>query len=131
MREMSEDLFRAVCQHVKEECERRGIDGVFAMGQITSPMTRAFYEFIRRDTPLDHATNGRFYNLAAIALSKMSVVIAWGHPSGGESKYEGETSYRGGIPSEDGRFAYAFSGATEDEDVQVAQSAYEFHKSLQ
>jgi hypothetical protein len=130
MKDMSDDLFRAVCQHVKEECARRGIDGVFAMGEVKSPMTKAYYEFIRRDTPLDHSSDGRFYNLAAIALSKMSVVVAWGRPSGGESNYEGETSYRGGIPSEDGKFAYAFSGASEDEDVQVAQSAYEFHKSL-
>lgn len=130
MKDMSDELFVVIRNYVIDECAKRGIDGVFAMCEVTSPVTKAYYAFVRRETPLEHASDGGFYNLAAIALSKISVVLAWGIPSGGGSKYEGETHYRGGILSPEGRFAYAFSGATEYQDVEIATLAGEFHRSL-
>jgi hypothetical protein len=130
MKDMSDDLFVAVRDYVIEECAKRGIDGVFAMCEIASPVSKVYYACVQRDSPLDNASDGRFYNLAAIAWSKISVVVSHRVPSGGYSKYEGETNYRGGILSKDGRFAYAFSGATEDQDVEIAKVAYNFHKAL-
>lgn len=132
MRAFNEGIFTKIAHHVRTECRRLEIDGVFAMAEADLPWEThhiVYYAYIVRKGPLDNAKDGAKYNLLAIALEKLSAVLSHKTPSG-VVIYEGESKYRGGIPSEDLEFAYAFSGGSEDQDVELVRAAAEFHESL-
>lgn len=129
MKFLNEQMFIEISDHVEEECKRRGVDGVLSIAD-TEDDTVIYWQLIGRVSCLDDASDGKKYNLLAIVLAKVAYVLTHLGQSG-KVEYEGEVPYRGGIPSENGEFVYAFSGGTEDQDVEIATSAYEFHKSLQ
>ena len=118
--DLPEVVFRHIKSRVVKECERLGIDGVFVMALSDPEMLR--WAYIRRDDGLDNASDGRKYNLLAIAFAKVAYVLMHDAPSG-QVLYEGEVPYRGGIHSEFGDPVFAFSGGTEDQDVEIVRIA--------
>ena len=123
--------FTLISEEVLKECQKRNVDGVFAMMSANTHDWGVYYRLIRRVGPIDQASDGNRYNLMAIAFSKLSFVMAHHRNSGGQTEIIGELSYMGGRVSEDREIIYAFSGAAEEVDDEICKVAEEFHKILQ
>jgi hypothetical protein len=126
---LSKDLYDRIATRVVEECAKRGLNGVFAMQELTS--FRIYYSFVRMVKPMRQGVKGkRDANFLAIALAKLAMVIVHERDTGYETMVIGEVPFAGGRLSKDRRFAYAFSGASPEEDAEIAEFAEDFHRSL-
>jgi hypothetical protein len=127
---LRQEAFLKVVQHVWDECLKRGVDGVFAMSENLQAAGPIHWMLIRRESPLDPASDGKNYNLLAIALSKLSIALMHGNIPAEGPRWIGETEFRGFLRSEDTGCSYAFSGGTEDQDLEIVQEAERFHAAL-
>jgi hypothetical protein len=128
MKRMDEDeVYERISDRVVEECGRRGINGVFAMADRFHRI-RYTYVLLNNLVRLDK-DDGLRYNLLCCVLSKIGIVLSYRRNSGGDSCV-GEVPFMGGRLSKDGEFAYAFSGASQEEDDDLMQFAEQFHASL-
>jgi hypothetical protein len=130
MKSIDTPAFRLILLEVAKKCEELGIDGVFAVSENVGPWWNNVIHFsqVRRIEFLDDASDGNKYNLLAIVFAKIAFVISHRKESEGKVLYEGEVPYRGAIISENRNFVYAFAGGTEDQDVEIARMAKDFHK---
>lgn len=116
-----------VLEDMKAKAIEMGIQGVATASILNKGETVDWIgEMKVVGTPLD--TKGGF-NLVAVAWSKCGEVIATGADSGNPNhqKMTGELGYAGGAYDEyEGcRMAFAFSGATSEEDLVVAKYGIE------
>lgn len=122
-----DEIFHRIVAHVREEAAKMGIRGVFAMADITRATIRVAW--VGTTHPIDQDADGR-YNILAIVLAKIGMVMAYGKHTGNPTDIVGEVPYKGGRLSENKCFGYAFSGAAEEVDDQLMQKAEVFHKTL-
>jgi len=134
MRQLDDDIFDLIGARVVEECERRGVDGVFAMIDMLTPYTwsKPRWMLCRRDSIIDQASDGNTYNLLAIVFAKLAAIVGDKDRtvSGGVVKIIGEVPYMGGLRSANRRFIYAFSGASPEVDDEIVRIAEAHHKSF-
>lgn len=131
MKRLDSKVFKAVAEHVAEEACKRSLSGMFVMADLGQPENLAFFSHINRPTCLRIGVEGkRDINFLAVAFSKLAGVVAHSKDTGEETQIFGEVPYKGGHLSEDEQFVYAFSGASAEEDLELAKSAEAFHGSL-
>lgn len=125
-----DEAFDHIARWVAQECRQRGFIGVFAMSQLDSDVILWTAVSETGVLKLNRPDGKQDSNSLANCLIKIAMVIAHRRHTGGETNIKGEVPWPGGRISEDGQFAYAFSGATSEEDDQLMQEAELIHKSL-
>lgn len=131
MKRLDSKLFKAIAEHVASEARKKSLSGMFVMADLGQPENVAYFSHVNRSTCLRIGVEGkRDINYLAVAFSKLAGVVAHGKDSGEETQIFGEVPYKGGHYSEDGQFIYAFSGASAEEDLELAKSAEVFHKQM-
>ena len=127
---LNEDgTFDRINDRILEECMKRNINGAFAVADVHRFHTR--YGNILTEKPIREGVEGKNdCNFLAVCFSKLAMVIVHRRNTGGETKFIGEVPYMGGRLSKDGQFAYAFSGASQEEDDELMQIAEETHATL-
>lgn len=128
---ITREVFIAVANHVREEARKKLLSGVFVMADVGVSPGVVYYEYICRVSSRRVGVDGkRDVNFLAVAMSKLAVMVADGVDSGHDTGIFGEVAYKGGHISEDENTMYVFSGATQDEDLELVLLAEEFHRSL-
>ncbi len=124
-------VFRAIADHVANLARQRSLSGVLVVTDLGQPEPVAYFSNINRSTCLRIAVEGkRDINFLAVAFSKTAGVVAHGVDSGDERQIFGEVPYKGGHLSDDEQVIYAYSGASAEEDLELAKAAEAFHQSL-
>ena len=133
MKQLDDDTFERIAARIVEECGRRGIQGTFAMVELSTPYSRSTirWQLVLMESVLRlNRPSKQDSNSLAIVLAKLAMVIAHMENTGGETNIRGEVPWKGGRISADRKFGYAFSGGTQEEDDELMQFAGLFHASL-
>ena len=121
-------VFDRIADHVREEAAKLGVWGVFAMADIHQKIIR--FAHINTEHSIDEDAEG-VYNILVISLIEVGMVVTYRTHTGYYStKIIGEFPRKGGRLSENGAFAYAFSGGAQDADDLLMREAEQFHKAL-
>ena len=124
-------VFETITNQIADYCRVRAWTGVLTVCDLSEIMPRIYFANVNRSTCLRLGVEGkRDINYLAIALSKLAVSIAHGTESGEERNIFGEVPYKGSYIDPSERFVYTFSGASEEEDLEIAKRAYQIHLSL-
>lgn len=124
-------LFRELADKVAAYCRGRGVSGVLTVCDLGQAAHNAFFSNINRSTCLRIGVEDkRDINYLAVALSKLAVSVAHGTPSGDERNIFGEVPYKGSYIDPSERYIYTFSGASAEEDLEIAKMAHQIHQLL-
>jgi hypothetical protein len=124
-------VFNSLADRVASYCGSRGLSGVLTVCDLRSVVPTVFFANINRSSCLRIGVEGkRDLNYLAVAFSKLAVSVAHGTESGEERNIFGEVHFRGSYIDPTERFIYAFSGASEEEDLEIAKMAHQVHHSF-
>lgn len=124
-------LFGTLADRVASYCRERGLSGVLTVCDLSQNSPAVFFANINRSSCLRIGVEGkRDINYLAVAFSKLAVSVAHGVPSGDDRNIFGEVPYKGSYIDPSEKFIYTFSGATAEEDLEIAKMAHQIHHSF-
>lgn len=126
MRRLTKHVFAVIHREVEKQAKELGVGGFMVVAdRITGVMMYGYVNNV--GGPVLWDTDGS-YNVVAIAFTKIGMVLAHLRDTGDTTGLvEGEVPWKGGQLSDDAEFAYAFSGAKQEQDHELMLTAENAH----